>query len=181
MPIGDTILNDPSPRGIKRVSPSHESSFPPQKAPRTAYSGANVALHEKIQKEQLRLNKLQEEEKSREWVAQEDEFVLKQMKKKAAIRVKDRRARPIDWIALVVHMRDPTRTSLDDELDPVEARPLDPNMVIDKSSAEQVVELEGEIDEFLRLEKDPTSRNYWRVSYACSLSLHKHYSNIANR
>lgn len=49
-------------------------------------------------KDQVRLNQLQENEQVREWVAQEDIFVLKQAKKKAEIRVKEGRAKPIDWL-----------------------------------------------------------------------------------
>ena len=36
----------------------------------------------------------------REWVSQEDTFVLKQAKKKAEIRVKEGRAKPIDYLAV---------------------------------------------------------------------------------
>src|ERR1700716_4138317 len=51
---------------------------------------------------QARINHIQEDEKEREWVAQEDTFVLKQAKKKAEIRVKEGRAKPIDWLAVTL-------------------------------------------------------------------------------
>ena len=47
-------------------------------------------------KDQIRVNQLQEDDRMREWVAQEDDFVLRQAKKKAEIRVKEGRPKPID-------------------------------------------------------------------------------------
>ena len=48
-----------------------------------------------------------------DWVAKEDEFMLQQSKARAAIRVRDHRARPIDW--LVMPLLDDTE--YDDEVD----------------------------------------------------------------
>src|SRR4051794_4680395 len=50
---------------------------------------------EQFTQERTRLNQIQEAEQMREWVSQEDSFVLKQAKKKAEIRVKEGRAKPI--------------------------------------------------------------------------------------
>ena len=159
------------PRGVKRRSNSPPPWRRSQKAPRTSYAGRDgpnrresAAAFERQQKDQVRLNQIQEDERSREWVAQEDEFVLKQAKKKAEIRVKDGRPKPIDWLTVVLRSIDTTRNALDDEYDTSEIDIVDPNRVLDKLSEEQLLDLEKEIDTFLRLEKNAQNKDYWRVS-----------------
>ncbi len=110
------------------------------------------------------MNQIQEDERSREWVAQEDDFVLKQAKKKAEIRVKDNRAKPIDWLAVALRIIDITRNPLDDEYDTSGVDVVDPNKVLEGLSEDQLSELEKDIDTFLRLEKNTQNKNYWRVS-----------------
>ncbi|KAL4925580.1 splicing factor cactin [Aspergillus undulatus] len=114
-------------------------------------------------KDQLRLNQLQEDERAREWVAQEDVFVLKQAKKKAEIRVKDGRAKPIDWLTVMLHVIDPTRNPLDDEISDSELDLIDPEGVFEGLSQTQLGDLEKDIDTFLGLESNSQNRDYWRT------------------
>ncbi|ERF72187.1 hypothetical protein EPUS_02978 [Endocarpon pusillum Z07020] len=163
-------VENTAPRGVKRRSNSPPPWRRSQKAQRTSYAsrdGPNrqesAATFEKLQKDQVRLNQIQEDERAREWVAQEDEFVLKQAKKKAEIRVKDGRAKPIDWLTVVLRSIDTTRNALDDEYDTSEIDIVDPNTVFDKLSEEQLLDLEKDIDTFLRLEKNTQNKDYWRT------------------
>lgn len=110
------------------------------------------------------MNQIQEDERSREWVAQEDDFVLKQAKKKAEIRVKDGRAKPIDLLAVALRIIDTTRDPLDDEYDTGEIDLVDPNRAFDGLSQNRLSELEKDIDTFERLEKNAQNKEYWRVS-----------------
>lgn len=122
-------------------------------------------------KEQTQLNQLQEDEKMREWVAQEDDFVLKQAKKKAEIRVKEGRAKPIDWLTITLRVIDPTRNPLDDEIADSELDLIDPDGVFEGLSPNQLRDLEADIDTFLTLEKHPKNRDFWKVCYRISTVL----------
>ncbi|KAK2814384.1 hypothetical protein FQN49_008204 [Arthroderma sp. PD_2] len=114
-------------------------------------------------KEQTRLNQLQEDEKMREWVAQEDTFVLRQAKKKAELRVKDGRAKPIDWLTITLRVIDPTRNPLDDEIADSELDLVEPEGVFEGLSNGQLLHLEKDIDTFLSLETSPENRDYWKT------------------
>jgi len=99
----------------------------------------------------------------REWVAQEDSFVLKQAKKKAQIRVKEGRAKPIDWLAVALLSIDPTRTPFDDEVDETELDLMDPEGVFEGLSETQMSDLEKDIDTYLSLETNASNRDCWRM------------------
>ncbi|RAL07517.1 splicing factor cactin [Aspergillus homomorphus CBS 101889] len=114
-------------------------------------------------KDQVRLNQLQEDEQVREWVAQEDIFVLKQAKKKAEIRVKEGRAKPIDWLTVTLRVIDPTRNPLDDEIADSELDLVDPDGVFEGLSQTQLLDLEKDIDTFLSLEKNSQNRDFWKT------------------
>lgn len=162
---------DGGPRGTKRRSNSPPPWQRLQKVPRANYEKTGPSTRweaytttDRLHKDQVRLNQIQEDERSREWVAQEDDFVLKQAKKKAEIRIKDGRAKPIDWLAVALRIIDTTRDPLDDEYDSSAIDVIDPNKVLDGLSEDQISELEKEIDTFLRLEKNAQNKDYWRVS-----------------
>ncbi|BCR85304.1 splicing factor cactin [Aspergillus chevalieri] len=114
-------------------------------------------------KDQVRLNQLQEDEQVREWVAQEDIFVLKQAKKKAEIRVKEGRAKPIDWLAVTLRVIDPTRNPLDDEIADSELDLVDPDGVFEGLSQGQLGDLEKDIDTFLHLENNSQNKDFWKT------------------
>ena len=115
------------------------------------------------QQEQARINQLQEEERMRQWVSQEDDFVLKQAKKKAHIRVKEGRAKPIDWLAVTLHVIDPTKNPLDDEVAESDLDVVDPDGVFEGLPESQLAELEKDIDTYLKLESHPKNKDYWRT------------------
>lgn len=118
---------------------------------------------QRSRRENNRLNDLQEEEQQKQWVAQEDTFVLKQAKKKAEIRVKEGRAKPIDWLAVTLRVIDPTRNPLDDEISDSDLDLIDPEGVFEGLSPAELAELEKDIDTFLRLETTQKNRDFWKV------------------
>ncbi|OAT09093.1 cactin [Blastomyces gilchristii SLH14081] len=126
------------------------------------HSGAS-GRYPRSMKEQTQLNQLQEDEKMREWVAQEDDFVLRQAKKKAEIRVKEGRAKPIDWLTITLRVIDPTRNPLDDEIATSELDLIDPEGVFEGLLPDQLRDLETDIDTFLTLEKHPKNRDFWKT------------------
>jgi hypothetical protein len=100
------------------------------------------------------------------WVADEDRFVLQQAKKKAALRVKGGRAKPIDWLAVTLRFIDPTKTIHDEEVGDHELDVQDPEGVLEGLDAEDLSELEKEIENYLTLETNRGNREYWSVSAA---------------
>lgn len=98
------------------------------------------------------------------WVADEDRFVLQQAKKKAALRVKGSRARPIDWLAVTLRFIDPTeKNMLDEEVEDHELDVVDPEGVIEALDLEGLSDLEKEIENYLTLETNRSNREYWTV------------------
>ena len=116
---------------------------------------------ESFAREQTRINQIQEAEQMREWVSKEDEFVLKQSKKKAHIRVKEGRAKTIDWLAVTLGVIDPTRDLLeeDDMDDTLEV--IDPAGVFEGLGLQQLQELGKDIQTYLHLELNNKNRKYW--------------------
>ena len=100
----------------------------------------------------------------REWVAQEDNFVLKQAKKKAEIRVKEGRAKPIDWLAVNLRVIDPERNPLDDEIADEDLDVVDPEGLLESLDDGELDDLEKEIDTYLGLEKNKNNQEFWNVS-----------------
>ena len=119
---------------------------------------------ESFAREQTRLNQIQEAEQMREWVSKEDEFVLKQSKKKAQIRVREGRAKPIDWLAVILSIIDPTKDLLDDESADSELDIMDPDGLIEGLNSTQLQELEKDIGSYMALESNLSNLAYWNVS-----------------
>ena len=106
------------------------------------------------------------------WVADEDRFVLQQAKKKAALRVKGGRARPIDWLAVTLRFIDPTEKSiLDEEVEDHELDIVDPEGVLEGLASDDLSALEEEIEHYLALETNRSNRDYWNVGYISSHAL----------
>ncbi|KAF2844629.1 hypothetical protein T440DRAFT_494003 [Plenodomus tracheiphilus IPT5] len=96
------------------------------------------------------------------WVADEDRFVLQQAKKKAALRVKGGRARPIDWLAVTLRFIDKTEENmLDEEIENHDLDVVDPEGVLEGLSNADLSELEKEIENYLTLETIRSNRDYW--------------------
>lgn len=98
------------------------------------------------------------------WVADEDRFVLQQSKKKAALRVRGGRAKPIDWLAVTLRFIDPTKNLLDEEVEDNELEVVDPDGVFEGLGEDDLSELEKDIDNYLTLETNRSNREYWNVS-----------------
>ena len=118
---------------------------------------------ETFAREQTRLNQIQEAEQMREWVSREDDFVLQQSKKKAHIRVKEGRAKPIDWLAVTLGIIDTTRDPLD--LDTIESDVdvVDPAGVFEGLTLSELQVLVKGIEIYMALESDASNRRYWNV------------------
>lgn len=117
-------------------------------------------------REATRLNQIQEAEQMREWVAREDDFVLRQSKKKAHIRVREGRAKSIDWLAVTLGVIDPTRDPLEEDSNESDIDIVDPSGVFEGLDLPQLQALGRDIDTYMALESNQSNRRYWKVSMA---------------
>jgi Conserved mid region of cactin len=97
------------------------------------------------------------------WVADEDRFVLRQAKKKAILRVRGGRAKPIDWLAVILRAIDKTDDFLDENAEAGELDIVDPEGVFEGLSLEEMRDLEGDIDTYLVRESNRSNKDYWNV------------------
>ncbi|KAL2353355.1 mid region of cactin-domain-containing protein [Cryomyces antarcticus] len=97
------------------------------------------------------------------WVADEDRFVLQQAKKKAEIRVKGGRARPIDWLAVTLRVIDPTRNPLDEDVEDSEVDLVDPEGVFEGLSDSELDELLRDIEVYIALENNKSNQDFWNT------------------
>lgn len=112
---------------------------------------------------QNRMNQLQEEERHREFIAQEGKFVIKQKRKAAEIRVKEGRALPIDWLTVNLRIIDPTRDLIDDDIQDEDLDFVNPDSVFDQLSEKELSDLRKGIEDFIDIETDAKPRDYWRT------------------
>lgn len=115
-------------------------------------------------REQTRRNQIQEAQQMREWVAKEDDFVLQQSKKKAHIRVREGRAKSIDWLAVTLGVIDPTRDPLEEDSNESDIDIVDPSGVFEGLELPQLQDLAKDIDTYMALESNQSNRRYWKVS-----------------
>ncbi|KAI1366307.1 mid region of cactin-domain-containing protein [Xylaria arbuscula] len=104
---------------------------------------------------------LSQDEQSQRFVADEDKFVLKQSKKKADIRVREGRAKPIDLLAFNLRYIDTDRDVFDDNDTDAEINVPSPTTVIEALSETEATELDAEITSYHTLEINARNREYW--------------------
>lgn len=103
------------------------------------------------------------EEQARQFVADEDKFVLRQSKKKADIRVRENRAKPIDYLAFSLRYIDEERDVFDDEEGDDDIDVPEPADVVQSLSLEGLKELEADIKTYHVLETESRNREYWEA------------------
>ncbi|KAL8814570.1 MAG: hypothetical protein Q9223_006216 [Gallowayella weberi] len=131
---------------------------------KSRHEGGNNGLQNKQEgfaREQTRRNQAQEAEQMRVWVSKEDEFVLRQSKKKAHIRIKEGRAKSIDWLAVTLDVIDSTKDLLEDEGADSDGEIVNPAGVFEGLDLSKLQELGKEIQSYLTLETNSQNRIYW--------------------
>ncbi|KAL8840896.1 MAG: hypothetical protein Q9170_001160 [Blastenia crenularia] len=143
----------------RRQSPTQHT---PHDRSRASIENSTVTKHhENFAREQTQRNQAQEAEQMRKWVSQEDEFVLKQSKKKARIRVKEGRAKTIDWLAVTLDVVDQTKDLLEDDGVESDVDVADPAGILEGLGVSELQELGKEIQSYLVLETNAQNRRYW--------------------
>lgn len=150
--------------GSRRGGPSSRDISAPRNDPHNRISKPQRGggLNSKFSDSRAARNaQAQEDEMTRKWVSQEDSFVLKQAKKKADIRVREGRAKPIDWLAVILRVIDPDRDLLEEDEEEVQLDVVDPEGVFEGLSEKQLAELETEIASYISLETNSKNKDYW--------------------
>ncbi|ORY57775.1 mid region of cactin-domain-containing protein [Pseudomassariella vexata] len=153
-----------------RKSPPHRDITSPRRDPNTRISKPNQPTRPNNTKPAAASRKYQtEDEQARQFVADEDKFVLKQAKKKADIRVREGRAKPIDLLAFNLRYVDTDRDVFDDDDADVEIDVPAPDAVIESLDETQLDELDGDITPYHTLETNSRNREYWTALRALCL------------
>ncbi|KAM0793586.1 hypothetical protein ACM66B_001020 [Microbotryomycetes sp. NB124-2] len=133
---------------------------------------AQRETEEKLREEEaMRAQRMAESAQMAAWIDKEDDFHLEQAKRRAAIRVRERRAKPIDYLALNLkwsqpplqpgdegydeHAEEDDGTGLEVDLD-------EPYAIFDNLTLEDAEELHEDIKMYLSLEKAEQNLEFWR-------------------
>ncbi|KAK3341907.1 mid region of cactin-domain-containing protein [Lasiosphaeria hispida] len=104
---------------------------------------------------------LTQDQQSEQFVADEDKFVLKQAKKKADIRVREQRAKPIDYLAFSLRFIDTDRDVFDDHEGDVEIDIPAPETVLESLNHAQLQELHEDLKSYHTLESNARNKEFW--------------------
>ncbi|KAH7887972.1 mid region of cactin-domain-containing protein [Phlebopus sp. FC_14] len=111
------------------------------------------------EEEESRMQRLAESAQMSEWIAKDSEFQLDQERNRAAIRIKEKRAKAVDFLALNLRYVHPVEDEEDDtglEIDLDE-----PYNILDNLSPDQVEELHDDIERYLSLEESDVNIDFW--------------------
>ncbi|KAF9998482.1 hypothetical protein BGZ79_007824 [Entomortierella chlamydospora] len=119
---------------------------------------------EEREEELVRIQRASEQAQLGDWQAQEEEFHLKQAKRRAEIRIKSNRAKPIDILAMNIKLitQDEDDMEEDEEDIGLEIDVEEPYTIFDNLSLEEVEELSHDIKFYLSLDKNEQSMDFWR-------------------
>ncbi|KAI8374525.1 mid region of cactin-domain-containing protein [Radiomyces spectabilis] len=113
------------------------------------------------EEEMARLQRDAELAQMGDWQAKEEEFHLEQAKKRAEIRIKSGRAKPIDILAMNLRLaNEPDKVEEDVEL---EIDLEEPYTIFDNLTLEETKELHEDIQLHISLEKNEKTLEFWRA------------------
>ncbi|GJE84046.1 mid region of cactin-domain-containing protein [Phanerochaete sordida] len=115
------------------------------------------------EEEDIRMQRLAESAQMSEWLAKEGDFQLDQERVRATIRIKEKRAKAIDFLALNLrYVNPPTEDQEDDVNDEELEIDLDePYNILENLTPTQVEELHDDIERYITLEKSEVNIEFW--------------------
>ncbi|GAC96395.1 hypothetical protein PHSY_003975 [Pseudozyma hubeiensis SY62] len=121
------------------------------------------------EEEEARMARLAESAQMASWVAKEDDFHLEQAQRRAVIRVKENRAKPIDLLSINLKWADPNiiaeqegKQDDDDDEAGLEIDLDEPYTIFEDLTLEDTQELHQDIQMYLQLEKNDSNLDFWR-------------------
>ncbi|VVT51363.1 uncharacterized protein SAPINGB_P003071 [Magnusiomyces paraingens] len=127
--------------------------------------------HQKSERQKIRpthfsqKQKETEEQRTKKWVAEEDSFVLKQMKYGALLRIKEGRSKPIDWIAANLRLidGDPKVYDADFNNDDIDFDIPIPYSIIYGLNLQNIITLEEDVQKYIELDRHPRNTEFWEM------------------
>ncbi|KIY73799.1 hypothetical protein CYLTODRAFT_448778 [Cylindrobasidium torrendii FP15055 ss-10] len=113
------------------------------------------------EEEELRMQRLQESAQMAEWLAKEGEFRLLQERRRAAIRIREKRAQAIDFLAINLQYLNHSENDEEQEDAGLEVDLDEPYNIFHNLTDKQVEELHADIDRYLTLETESTNIDFW--------------------
>ncbi|KAG5654063.1 hypothetical protein H0H81_007789 [Sphagnurus paluster] len=119
------------------------------------------------EEEEMKMQRLQESAQMSDWLSKDGDFQLLQERRRAAIRIKEKRAKAIDFLALNLKYVNPPQEeqeSVNDDEDDDAGLEIDldePYHIFDNLTKEQVEELHDDIERYLSLEEVDTNLDFW--------------------
>lgn len=125
------------------------------------------------EEEEAKMARLAESAAMSEWVAKEDDFHLDQSRRRAAIRIRENRAKPIDLLAMNLRWADAQRINNkrthgagdDDDDDDEAGLEIDleePYQIFESLTLPETEELHQDIQMYLTLDKNEQNLDFWR-------------------
>lgn len=121
------------------------------------------------EEEESRMARLAESAQMASWVAKEDDFHLEQAQRRAVIRVKENRAKPIDLLSINLKWADPNviteqeqKQDDDDDEAGLEIDLDEPYTIFEDLTLEETEDLHQDIQMYLQLEKNDAHLDFWR-------------------
>ncbi|KAG6838006.1 hypothetical protein H0H93_008400 [Arthromyces matolae] len=115
------------------------------------------------EEEELRNQRFQESAQMSDWLAKEGDFQLEQENKRAAIRIKEKRAKAVDFLALNLKYVNPAADG-DENAEEDAGLEIDldePYNIFDNLTVPQVEELHNDIQRYLTLEASDVNLDFW--------------------
>ena len=151
------------------------------------------------EEEENRMRRLAEDAQMAEWIAKEDDFQLEQSRRRAGIRLREQRAKAIDFLAINLRFADvravgkhtaaigslsnPRKSEMEREEEEegwgwadagFEFEIEEPWKIFENLNLEDCIELEQDIKMYLSLEKSPINTEFWEAMMeVCRYNLEK--------
>ncbi|KAG1753792.1 mid region of cactin-domain-containing protein [Suillus paluster] len=113
------------------------------------------------EEEESRMARMAESAQMSEWIAKDGEFQLEQERSRAAIRIREKRAKAIDFLALNLKYAHPLDEDHDEDDAGLEIDLDEPYNILDNLSPDQIDELHDDIERYLSLETSDVDIDFW--------------------
>ncbi|KAG2370057.1 mid region of cactin-domain-containing protein [Suillus spraguei] len=113
------------------------------------------------EEEESRMARMAESAQMSEWIAKDGEFQLEQERSRAAIRIREKRAKAIDFLALNLKYARPLDEDHVEDDAGLEIDLDEPYNILDNLSPDQIDELHDDIERYLSLETSEVDIDFW--------------------
>ncbi|KAI6105505.1 mid region of cactin-domain-containing protein [Pisolithus sp. B1] len=112
------------------------------------------------EEEEARMQRLTESAQMSDWLAKDGQFQLQQERDRAAIRIREKRAKAIDFLALNLRYVHPIENEGEEDAG-LEIDLDEPYNILDNLNPTQVEELHDDIERYLSLEESEVNIDFW--------------------